>query len=162
MKDLNTLLDEVLNELDTIGISINKANISIYSNPKFRKILGKCIKTNDDEVFKIEISKLMLDTQSEFTVKNIIAHELIHTIKNCFNHGEFFSSLMSILNKVYSYQDEACIEIDYNEQLIAHFKYCLRCPKCGKTYVFDRKTDKVKFPSEYGCEKCHSPVERIK
>lgn len=83
----------------------------------------------------IEVSKYLLKCDREL-IKNVIAHELIHTVKGCFNHDYMFRAYARSLNL-----------LGYNVEIKNHdkqfgksisYKYKLTCLKCGAVFYRHR------------------------
>ena len=83
----------------------------------------------------IEVSKHLLKC-NRYLIKNVIAHELIHTVQGCFNHGYMFRAYANKLNRL-GYN----VEIKNNDKQFGQniqYKYKLTCLKCGKVFYRHR------------------------
>ena len=56
--------------------------------------------------FEIEVSRFLLDEAgcSEKIVKGVLAHEVLHTCRDCYEHGMLWKSYAGQMNKAYGYQ----------------------------------------------------------
>ena len=98
------LLKEVIADALSIGIDFFGANPhQIDENVYLMKrkyTLGLCKKRRTefgDYVYQISFSKNFLALTGQH-VKNVLMHELIHTLPNCFNHGTEFKRVMRLVN----------------------------------------------------------------
>lgn len=112
--------------------------------------LGMCSKTADG--FNLTFSTYILG--NEELLKNTIAHELVHTIKGCYNHGDLFKATGKSLER-YGFQGVDERVSDAEEMEIAKknkAKYVLSCVKCGKQWYRQKKSKMVTQPWNYGCK----------
>lgn len=139
-----------------------------YKRPNFIKV-----RITNAHCYWMQISKLLLEnnqwtlkvsreyenyTNDNMAYKRMIEsmiHELIHTLPNCMNHGYDFLYAARIFMRKYP-EYNITIKSDGGEGYIqpkkeVHYKYIITCPKCGKTYKYQRKTDAVKYPFLYHC-----------
>lgn len=170
MKNLFKLFDECKVEMTNCGYDTGYVR-NVKSNARFTRRLGQTSIVNDtyswDENrrrFDIEISeKVLVDDYPTIYTKEIILHELIHTLPGCFNHGERFKAVARTLNKRYGYNisrvasssSVACIAPQEH-------KYEIQCPVCGKIFYRDRMSDFVKNPQNYRHSNCGKELIRIK
>lgn len=171
MKDLKKLFIECKNELDKIGIKYgNISDISI--NTRSKKRWGQCIIVSNskewkNKVFLINISdRLLQDNISDNACKETILHEILHTCKNCFNHGKEWKELCNIVNYNYPYYKIKRTSTAEEKGIIVNkeieYKYALKCKKCGRIIYRHRMSDFVKFPHLYKHSIDGGNFERIK
>ena len=128
---LDDLLAEVKQEIKN-DVPYRHDSVHIYLNSR-KSALGICKNTING--YMIEVSKYLLKCNKEL-IKNVIAHELIHTVRGCFNHGYNFMIYARRLNRL-GYN----IEIkNHNKQFgqAIQYKYKLTCLKCGKVFYRHR------------------------
>ena len=87
-------------------------------------------------------------------LKNTIMHELIHTIKGCWNHKYNFSLWRDRILKHFPCIDILEDKSKYNGAFkkLKSPKYIIRCLKCGQEFYIYRKL-KYKL-NDYVCTKC--------
>ena len=99
--------------------------------------LGRCTRNRENTKFTISLNP-KLKNMSEQLIKDVIAHEIIHTVKGCFNHGYNFKNYMYRVNyncKNYNVETKTkSKEWEENKQ----YKYKLTCKKCGKVFYRNR------------------------
>lgn len=162
MKNLFKLFNECRAEITNCGYDTGYIN-SITSNARFTRRLGQTA-INGYGRFEIEISnKVLTDDYPEIYTKEVILHELIHTLPGCFNHGDKFKAVARALNIRYGYNISrvasgsavACLAPQEH-------KYEIQCPVCGKIFYRDRMSDFVKNPQNYRHSDCGEKLVRIK
>jgi len=175
---IERLLEQVKKEfksihipLETVGkveITIAKRNCKRYgcckqSKPDEKtKIVKKykhkrCVEYGVYQEHKIEISKWVLEMKEEI-IKNTIAHELVHCLPYCNNHGENFKRYATYINQELGYtiartgnkkEDYAKSNLPYTEQ---PFKYEIQCTNCQQIYKRNRLAKN--FLKKYQCGIC--------
>lgn len=129
--ELNELVEECKQNLKNIDIPISE---SIYYNVfinNCKSSLGRCRKFGYG-MYQIQVSKHLLKCKLEL-IKNIIYHELIHTIRGCFNHSYSFKYYMYLINQKLGTNIEVKnSNKQFGEQL--QYKYKITCKKCGRTF----------------------------
>ena len=102
---LDILLQEVIQEARALKIPVSSTiekNVIVNGRPKKR--FGCCRKSRNG--FEIEVSRFLLDEAgcSEKIVKGVLAHEVLHTCRDCYEHGMLWKSYAGQMNKAYGYQ----------------------------------------------------------
>lgn len=146
---------ELLRKID-IPISKNIDNI-LYFNNKYKRTLATCNKINNTYV--IEINSHILNSNKKL-LEEIIIHELLHTIKGCYNHSPLFKKYCNKVNKLYDYDIDTLYDsnrIIYDDINI----YEIKCSSCNKKYHFYSMSDKVKNTNKYSCS-CGGVLIRTK
>ena len=143
MKNLSRLYSETLSEALSVGLDVSDKIVSIKVNSRLSRALGRCVQVwdawNRCYVYKIEIQpNILADGLEDSIPKNTIMHELIHTCKGCFNHGDEFQYRAGIVNRRLSYNvhtttDSASL-VAAGVTLKQHTdNYAVVCDKCGRT-----------------------------
>lgn len=166
MKDLMSLVAICKADLDNLGIKYG--NVSKWSiNTRAKCRLGLCkIITND--IFEINISEEVLKDDIDVQVAlNVIMHELLHTVKGCFNHGKKWKTYAEYINnKLPQYSIKRAIKGEESgikfERKPPVYRYILRCTKCGQKIKRQKETKVVTNYKRYRCGKCGGKLERIK
>ena len=162
MKNLDKLYKECLKELDDINIKYGKI-VSISSNNRLTRTWGRCKRfatysQGEEYTFTIEISsRLLKDNVSDDATKNTIIHEILHTCKNCQNHGMQWQKMAEEVNKHYpkynikrttSHTEKGISEED-------EYKYVIECNLCHRKWKYRRKTRVVEQCKNIECPACH-------
>lgn len=151
MQALQTVFSIAYDEITRAGIQpAPKANITVkYSHGK--KTLGVC-KRLDHNSYQISISKHI--TTSYRAVIITMIHEILHTAKDCFNHGHTWQRHAHRINTLYGYNisrtaNKAELGLQTNE---SDYSYKITCNKCGNAFYRLRESKLTKYPSLYTCK----------
>lgn len=138
---INNMVDDSFN-----GINKQHKNV-VYSN--------KPAYSMQRNYFLIEICEAMLDA-SEQEIKNVIAHEVLHTCYGCYNHGKRWKSYAVKMNKIYGYNITSTttyekLGLKKPEKKII-YRYKIQCQKCGKTLYRQKKSRLITNTGQYRCK----------
>lgn len=161
--EINEKLKQIIIEAQALNIPVpQNINNDVFINARPKKRFG-CCKLKDD-VFTIEISEFVLKC-SEKSVKNILAHELLHTCKGCFEHGQLWKCYAEKMNAEYGYNIKRTSSFEElgleRPEESCQIKYIIRCKKCGREYPRQRYTCVMKKLNAYRCN-CGGKLELIK
>lgn len=167
MRNLTELMMNCMRELDSINIHYSKNIISITVNNRLSRALGRCMRNGG--TFRIEIAgKTAADTTDIGFLKNVIVHELIHTITGCFNHGYKFQYYANEVNQKLGYHVTTSSSAEDMEAAgitpigYQTAKYALVCKKCGKTVAYrQRWCDLTANPGNYRHGECGGDLYTI-
>lgn len=165
MKDLMSLVAICKADLDSLGIKYGRvSNWTVNTRAKCR--LGQCRIVAGD-LFDINISEAVLkdDIDNQIAL-DVIMHELLHTVKGCFNHGAKWKKYAEYINwKLPQYnmrrvatKSDTALVIERKEPV---YKFILRCTKCGQEIKRQKETKVVINYKRYRCGKCGGGLERI-
>ena len=169
--ELNRNLKEVIKQAQDINIPVPAdicEQVEINSRPKKR--YGCCRLKNG--VYHIEVSEFILGWDPE-KIRGVLAHEILHTCKGCYNHGNMWKEYAAMMNSAYGYNIK---RTSSNEEMgiadegrsgeysgsegtagrqgsssTGAIKYIIRCRKCGREYPRQRCSAVVKKPKAYRC-----------
>lgn len=151
------ILHNLINQYLAIGIPLHPDQI----NPKISytnslTVLGKCKK--QDGRYTIYLSRHALKDQEQ--IRNTLAHELIHTLYGCMNHGKKFHYYAAIIQKKLgihidsraskSEAENSGIKEAYRENA----RYKIVCNDCGAIIYRQKRSSLIVNPSRYRCGKC--------
>ncbi len=160
MSDVNSLLKQVIKEARNIKIPVSRAiNPTVSINSRVKRRFGSC-KSNAFG-HTVEIAERVVSS-GEFAIKEILAHEILHTCFGCKNHGERWKRYAARMNEVYGYnisRTTSCEALGIEDD--AKPRYILACEKCGVEFKRIKKTRFVEHPEHYHCS-CGGKIKRIK
>lgn len=130
----NKLFQDVKKEL--YGILPYRYTVPHIEIKNLKSSLGRCHKIHDN-YYQIQLSKYLLDCDTQF-IKNVIAHELIHTINGCFNHGYNFQRYVNLINKLFPHYKIELRNTDKQFSQNIKYKYKITCLKCGSVFYRHR------------------------
>ena len=160
MRNYVNIMLECMHELDDVYLGAYSKNItSITINNRLRRSLGRCKMIGGGREYRIELAgKVARDDVDLHFIKNIIMHELVHTMPYCFNHGPEFHRMAEAINRTLYYHIDT---EETQENMIAagvkpidkklDAKYKVVCEKCGQTLYRKRKCDLTENPRTYTC-----------
>ena len=174
LKQLEGLLEKCKQECLACGIQYgNIANIEI--NARARKRWGQIRYNNLTKTYSINISKRILTDKTPVEkVKQVIHHELCHSVEGCWNHGQKWKSMADRLNRRYGYdikrtdssetfglsnQEETDDFQPYKSETV---KYIFECRNCGQLIKRKRMSEFVRHPENYSCGKCGGSFKRVR
>lgn len=165
MEKLTRCYKKVEQELHDIGIDASHVRkLKINSRAKTR--FGQCeLIAEDPDAFDIEISSSLIELAPEWGIKTVIAHEIIHTLPNCFNHGTEFKKYADKINKAYpEYNIESRSNAEdlgfSTEDLPCKFKHKIVCTKCGLITYRQRSTNFTEHVEQYHCAHCSGKLRK--
>lgn len=149
--DYNKLLQEVITEARKANIPVsNNINPIISINTRAKCRLGLCKRNGDS--FDIEISAF-LEQAGENAIKQILAHEILHTCPNCMNHGRTWKYYAMKMNMDYGYDIErtdSCANLGIVSP--KERNYVIQCQKCGREEIRERASKVTKNIDKYRCK----------
>lgn len=111
--------------------------------------LGYCQLSLDG--FVISISQVIL--RDEEMLKTTLAHELVHTCPDCFNHGPEFVKIGKMVEEKLGITISTK-DFDISEIIKQRAKYALICPQCEYHRYLQRKSKRIKSPEYIVCPNC--------
>ena len=161
--DPNTLLQEVRQEAENLGVPVSPhLRSEVRINPRPRSRLG-CCRALPDGSYEIEISKIALGG-SETSLRELLAHELLHSCKGCLNHGKLWKKYAAVMESAYGYSITRTVDPKELgiEQQPREPRYILRCQSCGAEIKRQRECRLTKHPALYRCGACGGRLKVIK
>ena len=173
MERLNKLFKECMKLMKDKNYPISEDIHSQLGMINAKHTLGLC-KHRKEFVVKrgfytknyIYINKAFLTVEDELAIKSVLMHELIHTIRNCDNHGRMFKFYAKKANEDFGVKistkasDLECEAFDKGQKDLGIVpKYEVVCMECGQVTPFYRKNKLCNYllndiPNEYYCSKC--------
>ena len=164
-KQVNGLLQEIIDEAKNAGIPVSKRILTdVRINPRPKKRFGCCRKTGRD--FQIEVSRFVLDAPEE-AIRNVIAHEVLHTCRGAMDHQSKWKEYASLMNRTYGYtikRTNSFEELGLVRSKPAgepNYRYIIRCKRCGRQMQRQRASRLTRHPDLYRC-RCGGRLEVVK
>lgn len=132
--EMNEMLKEAVARFKQLGYKVGKV-VELDVSRRYSRAWAKCIWNSPryDKSFTIMVSDRLFRANKE-SVRDIIHHEVIHTIPGCFNHGRMFKNAAGHCNKKFGtnisvtapeevvYYGSNSIQAQEYEKRIAQFK----------------------------------------
>lgn len=147
MKDYMAIYDRISKEMEAAGISIGNVE-SIKINSRAKSFWGRCTYSRKTDSYTIEISNVLItDDVDDTALINTLAHEMLHTAKDCMNHGKIWKGYAATMNRLYGYDikrvtaaDEKGVKLERRET----YHYIITCTNCGSRWRYMRNCNIVK------------------
>lgn len=153
-KDLNKMLSTAIEQVTSLGLNPSPIDETIYLT-RATKTYGKCERI--DGGFAIHVSKYFKDND-EGELMNMLVHEVLHTVPNCFDHGKSWKSAAELANKTFGYNISRLSNFKMNgmseSQKEVMYKYIIVCEDCGNELRRQRKSKLVTNVEKYTCGAC--------
>ena len=163
------LIDEALSYITPI-CPYTPGVILISYNSRLRSTMGRLMQSQmtsyrkakkkiDSLYYILEVSPQFMQLGSRQAKRDVIAHEIIHTVTGCFNHSPLFKVIAAQLNGMrlgyyiqtkFSYSNYDNLERP--ERKLA--KYAVVCQICGKQITRMKKSRVITHPEKYRCPYC--------
>lgn len=166
-KILNDIFLIVKNDLLSLNIPVSNEICPIVRISKAKRQWGSCkmSKKYNDYKFYISISENCFSEPNYIDfIKNTVAHELIHTVKGCFNHSKgfkYYSYVASKLGYNVTVKSESKLEKS-DEEKFKEANHILKCTVCGQLYYRYRFPKDKNYINKIVCGKCRGRLVKIK
>lgn len=162
---LQMLAEEVLQDFKELEITIGNIQEIKWGTKRMTRAMGYCKRkiNKKDYEYSIKISPI-IDGNDE-AVKEVLCHEILHTVKDCFNHGSEFKRVGNIL-ACKGYHVSRC----FNPKSFDNFEYAyeirqkeivIACVDCGHEWIYHRECNATRYPETYTCPYCGShPIRK--
>lgn len=158
---MNQLLQDAIAIVENAGITPGKIEKEIEY---FRsaKVYGQCVRRYND-IFTIRLSTYFIDNDEQEIMQTLI-HEVLHTVKDCMNHGPNWKAKAALINYKTNYKIARCSSYTMNNAKAKEVreKYVIKCKNCNKIFYRQALSNVVKNPERYKCGTCGGKLERIK
>lgn len=165
MKQLAELVAIAKEMLDDVGCPYRRFNIK--SSARLTKCWGNCRSRRDAEgrYFDIKISEILLkDDVDDYAPLNTVAHEIIHTVEGCLNHGLEWRFWAAKINERYGLHIKRVTSAEEKGAAVMEWrsttwKYRAYCPECGREWRRNKICDIIRYAGNYHCPDCHCALK---
>lgn len=158
MKDVYELVDTAINQCLNVGITPG-AIVEITINRRAANRWGRTTRLSGGRGYRIEISSELLDDAVSYkATMDTVMHEVLHTCKDCMNHGKIWKYYANIVNHKYGYDIKRTTS--YEEKGLSmnsskvQYKYIVTCTNCGAVNRYQREGKVVQYIKKYGSRAC--------
>lgn len=166
-KILQEIFYKVRNDLVKAGIPVSDSINPLIKISRAKRKWGSCklLLNKSSYKFEISISEICFKEPDYIRfISNTMAHELIHTVNKCFNHGEYFKIYSNLAIKagytITTTSKSSVVKSEkdkYNEA-----KHILKCTKCGEMYYRFRFPKRKGYINRIRCGVCGGSLIKIK
>jgi len=154
---LNQLLQQVIEEALALGIPVSShISPSLHINKRTKARFGGCKKVKGfiHCTYQIEISKVLLNGEAQ-VIKEILAHEILHSCPSSMNHGIAWKNYCKKMEKAYGYRLERTSSYDKlgieDPRGVKNYRYMIECSRCGQKIYRQRKSPLSEETNKYRC-----------
>lgn len=162
MYNLQKEFDSVLEDVLAAGLRPHVIT-KLTASTRTTRRLGQCKKRNGR--YSIDVSAFMLaDGVDKQALHNVIAHEILHAVDGCFNHGsEWKRAAMVLSRKFPEYTITRTTSIAATGAVVPkrEYKYILRCETCGALIKRKQMCRVVAHPEYFRCGRCRGRIVRV-
>lgn len=155
--ELDGLLAAVISEAKRAGIPVSRRICPTVKLNRRAKTRFGCCRTQGG-IHTIELAAPLLAAE-EGAVRQVLAHEVLHTCPGCADHGPRWKGWAARMNALYGYRIS---RTDSHEGLgIADdrpVRYLVVCRNCGKEIPRMKRSPLVDHPERYRC-RCGGTLE---
>lgn len=150
-KNLDTLLLQVISQARSLAIPISKHIVpTVVINTRARTRFGCCRFSKGRYVIEVTAA---LSEADESSIRQVLAHEILHTCPGCANHGMRWLHWASMMNSVFGYDIRRTHSAEaLGIKDIRPVRYLVICSNCGKTIPRMKRSPLVEFPQRYRCK----------
>lgn len=162
MRDLFTYVIDCMEKLDHLHIAYGNV-IDVTVNTRARKRWGQCCAVPGG--YTININSVLLDERNgENGLIETIIHELLHTCRDCMNHGQQWKNYAEKVNAAYGYNIKRASDasekgVVYQEEKPVKYKFI--CLDCGQVITRQRKSQFTEHYSRYRCGRCGGQIKMV-
>lgn len=102
MVNLDKLFLEVIEDVKSVGFPVVNVLQMVVIDNGVKDSFGTCHKYLSPEYYEIHLSDFMLKA-SVSEIKNVLAHEILHTSDNTMEHNETWCHFKDLMNKNLGY-----------------------------------------------------------
>ena len=158
VKQIEAYMKEVILQCNAAGIPISRSiHSEIQINKRAKSRFAACRKEKglSGIRFTIEVGEAILQLEDVWNIKNILAHELLHTCPGCYNHGAKWKAYASIMNQTYGYDIRTTSTYERlglkEPEKKKNIKYVVICQKCGARIFRQKKSKLITHTGQYRC-----------
>lgn len=157
-------LVQVRDALWALEIPVSKKIHRVVVNHRAKTRLGCCVGQGDGFVIEIGAGVLRGSQAGDMDqLKEVMAHELLHTCPGCQNHGQRWKGYAQLVNAAWGCQISRLAPVSQERRAAQQRQapYLLACSSCGRAFPRMRSTKVVLYPARYRCP-CGGPLVRVR
>ena len=150
-KNLNDLLAQVIAQARSIAIPVSR-NIGpdVVINTRARTRFGCCRSRMGRHTIEVAAALLEADEQA---IRQVLAHEVLHTCPGCANHGAKWQHWALLMSQRFGYDihrtdSHGALGIEDARPV----RYVVVCRQCGNRINRMKRSSLVQHPERYRCK----------
>ena len=152
-KDINIMFSDAMDIMEDLGIEVETIT-SVSWNSRLRSVWGRCIRSNYNKTYKIELNPILKDDNVSWdAAMDTMIHEVLHAHRNRFCHTGEWKRCAQLINREYG-----CYNIERTtsakDKNVANkmgnsYKYIIKCTNCGGIHKYKSNSKVVKLVRSY-------------
>ena len=129
--------------------------VAINRRAKRRFAACKDLEASGGSGFLVEVSEILLNAEPR-SIKSILAHEILHTCRGCYNHGKLWKHYADRMNRYGDYRitttttyEDLGLEAPVIKREAA---YIITCQKCGSVFTRQKRSKLISHTQLYRCK----------
>lgn len=151
----------ILDYLREMGFDVHYPR-SVDYNSKFTSTLGRVTRYRSGIYYRMAFCQKYFEVGDNINLHSTIAHECIHCVEGCFDHGEKFKRIALILNATFGLTiSRTTTDVNYaacRVERSAKVEYVCKCTNCGPLCTRKKMCNLVRGvkenPNRYRCPIC--------
>lgn len=148
--DPDILLAQVIAQARSLSVPVSHGiDPHVAVNDRARTRFG-CCKTVGGR-HTVELSRALLEAD-ERCIRQVLAHEILHTCPGCANHGRRWQHWAALMNRAFGYdicRTHAPEALGLSDP--RPVRYLVVCRQCGNTLARMKRSALVEHPERYRC-----------
>ena len=147
--------DKFVENSDALGFQKDLVNsVPQLFKRKSTKAAGRCRPVGSSYIIELNPIMLKFGKDGKKFIEDVVAHELVHTLPHCLNHGNEFHRMANKVKRLMGYEIGTSMDDDASEYLYKYLlddkpNYKLVCDKCKREIPFNRLNNYIKYPEDY-------------
>lgn len=159
MANVNNLLKEAIEQVESAGITVGKINPNLGINTRAKTFFGTCKKVVKTYDYEIEINHQLLKVNKK-KLMNTLIHEVLHTCKGCMNHGKTWVNYANKMNDKFGYDISRATSYEKVGIERPKAKYTVECIGCGNQTYRQQRSKLITQVDKYRC-RCGSKLKLV-
>ena len=150
-KNLDILLVQVVSQARSLSIPVSsKIDPHVTVNTRARTRFGCCRKAGGRYVIEVSASLFSAEEQA---IRQVLAHEVLHTCPGCADHGPRWQHWAALMNRIFGYD----IRRTHTPQALGledtrPVRWLVVCQSCGRSTPRMKRSPLVEHPGRYRCK----------
>ena len=150
-ENLDFLLSQVIKQARSMGIPVSRRiDPHVVINTRARTRFGCCRTAMGQHT--IEVSAALLNGEEQ-AVRQVLAHEILHTCPGCANHGVKWQRWADMMSRQFGYRirrttSHKALGLEDSRPV----RYVVVCERCGNRTNRMKRSPLVDHPERYRCK----------
>ncbi len=150
-KNLDIMLMQVISQARSLSIPVSgHIDPHVVVNTRARTRFGCCRSAKGRHTIEVSAALLSAEEQS---IRQVLAHEVLHTCPGCADHGKRWQHWAALMNNAFGYDiRRAHTPEALGVEDARTVRYLVVCRQCGKSIARMKRSSLVEHPERYRCK----------